>query len=86
MNIHVLILTYYRELLIIAGSLMLFLGLAPIISHTYYVKYHESKWDEKLWPFSSETKYVYSRYIQPSALAVAGFLIVMITIYKFSNS
>lgn len=86
MDVQNLILTYYRELLLIAGVLMLFLGLTPIISHNYYVKFHESKWDEKIWPFSLRVKYVYGRYIQPSALALAGLILIIFTLYKFIYS
>jgi hypothetical protein len=82
MDIQPLILKYYRELLLIAGSLMLFLGMAPIMSEKYYRRFHESKWDDKFWPFSQSAKYRYGRYIQPSALALAGLTLVLFVICK----
>jgi hypothetical protein len=83
MEIQNLILKYYRELLLIAGSLILALSIAPIISLKYYKRFHESKWDDKFWPFSSRDGYYYDRYIRQTNFVLAGISLVIIAIYKF---
>lgn len=82
MDIQNFILTYYRELLLVAGVLMLFLGLAPIVSEKYYQKNLVTKWDEKIWPFSKKFGYLYGRYIRQTNIILIGLTLVVIALYK----
>jgi hypothetical protein len=82
MDIQQTILIYYRELLLIAGVLLLFLGLAPVVSEKYYQKHLVTKWDEKIWPFSKDSGYLYGRYIRQINIILMGATLVGIAIYK----
>lgn len=83
MDIQDFVVSQYRPLVLIAGVMMVFLAVAPIVSKKYYEKYHESKWDDKFWPFSMDDKYVYDRYIRQISFLLLGLTLIGIAIYKF---
>lgn len=84
MNFQNFILEYHEILILVAGILMLFLGLAPIISVSYYKKIHESKWDDILWPFSKQDGYIYDRYIRQIKIILIGLSLVIFAIFKLA--
>lgn len=86
MNFQNFVIEHHELLLLVAGTLMLFLGLAPITSLNYYKKYHESKWDDKLWPFSKRDGYIYDRYIRQTKVLLVGLSLVVYAVYKLFNS
>ena len=87
MNIEIqnFIVSHYRELILLAGILLLSLGLMPIVSKDYYTKNLETELGKKIWPFSERDGYLYGRYIRQIYPILTGLSLVALSIYKFLN-
>ncbi len=80
MEIQNFILEHYEILLLFVGSLFLFLGLAPILSDSYYYKnIHQKK---RSFLFSEKEGYIYNRYLRQLEPILIGVCLVLFSIYK----
>ena len=65
--------------IVMAGALLLFLGLAPIVSKRYFERAYKSLWRSGLLP--EEFSRIYSRYIQQIWPLAMGTLLVILGLY-----
>ncbi len=63
------ILEHYEILLLIAGILLLFLGVTPIVSNKYYYRYIHNKPNIL---FSEKEGYIYNRYLRQLTPIIMG--------------
>ncbi len=83
MKLQDLIINNYEILLLVAGLLLTFLGIMPIISRNYYENNLRSDWSRNLWLFSEKDRYIYNRYVRPLYPLLAGITMIGVAIYKF---
>jgi hypothetical protein len=72
----------YEIILLILGLLLMFNGLAPVISRNYYVKNYDTKYNNMFWPFSKRDGYLYDRYIRQIYPILVGLTLVIFSLYQ----
>jgi len=71
---------FLNILILIAGLLLIFLGLAPLISRKYFEEIYRKIWKSTIEPMSESYTYVYNRYIRQIFPLLMG---LTLTAYAF---
>ena len=69
-------------LILIAGVLLVFNGLAPIISRKYFKKVSKDLWENDNHAWSKKEVYIYNRYISQIWPLAMGPLLIGYALYK----
>ncbi len=71
------ILEYKNELLLVAGVLILALGIIPMVSDRWFNEMNEKFWKSKIKLFSERDQYLYNRYFRWISWLVLGTALVV---------